>query len=127
MIRFWIAAGALSAASAVAMGAVSAHALAAFVSPMELELIDMGVEYQLWHALALISVGLASAYFGNRRLLPLAGIAFILGTLGFSGGLYNLALGGPIFLHPLVPIGGGFYILGWLMLAAAAIFSPRTK
>lgn len=120
-MRLWIFLGALSAAAAVAMGAAAAHALRASLPPDRLELVTLGATYQMWHALALVAVGLLAGRIGAGRLPSLCGAAFALGSLGFSGGLYNLAFGGPAAFHPMVPIGGGLFILGWLLLAATVL------
>ena len=61
---------------------------------------------------------------GTQSLIRLAGIAFAIGIVGFSGGLYATAGGAQI--SSLAPIGGTVLMAGWLLLALAggvAIFS----
>ncbi len=50
----------------------------------------------------------------------LAGWAFLLGSLLFSGTLYAMALGAPRWLGAVTPIGGVGLLSGWFLLALAA-------
>ena len=50
----------------------------------------------------------------------LAGVAFAIGILLFSGSLYALATGGPRWLGPVTPLGGLAFLLGWALFAFAA-------
>jgi uncharacterized membrane protein YgdD (TMEM256/DUF423 family) len=114
----WIAAGALSAALAVALGAFGAHALAGRLDARGLEIWHTAVQYQGLHALALVGFGLYRARFAGSDL---AGWGFLAGSVLFSGSLYGLALGGPRFLGPITPLGGTAFLFGWLMLALQAL------
>ncbi len=77
------------------------------------------VQYHLIHALALVlCAGLRTQAEG--RALKVAGWAFALGIVLFSGSLYLLALGGPAVLGPVTPLGGIAFIVGWLSLAISA-------
>ena len=129
-LRNWILAAALNGVIAVAMRAAAAHALAAHTTPAGLELIILGADYQLWHALGLLGLGLLTPHVTAARgqaLLKAVGVAFVMGTVLFSGGLYLLALTGPGGIHWVVPLGGGLLILGWLGLSAAAFFIAGKK
>jgi uncharacterized membrane protein YgdD (TMEM256/DUF423 family) len=118
----WIACGAVLASTAVAAGAVGTHVLKETVKlePAALATYDVAVRYQMYHALGLIFVGLLAAR-STTWLVPAAGIAFGLGIVLFSGGIYAwLATGIKPFVH-VVPIGGTAWIIGWLLLAAGAL------
>lgn len=124
-MRTWVFAAAINGVIAVAMRAASAHALAAHTTPQGLALIQLAADYQLWHALGLIGVGLLTPHVTAPRgvaLLMAVGVAFVIGTVLFSGGLYLLALTGPGGLSSVVPVGGGLLILGWLGLSGTAFF-----
>jgi len=112
--RLWLAAGAISGLIAVAAGAFGAHALRD-LPPRYVGAFKTGAEYQMYHALALLAV----AGLGRGRWTPLAGGCFVLGTLLFSGSLYALALTQADRWGALTPIGGTFFLLGWLLLALA--------
>ncbi|HET6883640.1 MAG TPA: DUF423 domain-containing protein [Pirellulales bacterium] len=126
---FWIALGALLAGLSVAAGAVGAHGLKTRLqsdtgmSPSEvawrLEVFEKAVRYQMYHAIALVLLGLIVA----RKATPcltIAGASFVVGIALFSGCLYAVALGGPRKLVHVVPFGGVSYLVGWISLAVAA-------
>ncbi len=108
----------------VILGAFGAHALRPHLSPEGLATFETGVRYQLYHALALLIVGLVHAH-APGRLLRLATTAFALGTVLFSGSIYALVLlktqGGVGLpgLGILTPIGGTALIAGWLLFLTA--------
>jgi uncharacterized membrane protein YgdD (TMEM256/DUF423 family) len=83
---------------------------------------ETAVRYQMWHALAIVLVGVALA----GRPSPwwqAAAAAFLIGVLIFSGLLYALVACGPSWrwLGAIVPIGGLSLIAGWLLLAVGAL------
>src|SRR4051794_18788874 len=87
--RTWIALGAFSGLTAVAMAALAAHALNG-LEPAALAAIRSAVEIHGWHALALLGVGLWAPHGG--RLADAAGCGFAAGTLLFCGTVYATAL-----------------------------------
>jgi uncharacterized membrane protein YgdD (TMEM256/DUF423 family) len=117
----WVAIGAVSAAIAVAAGAFGAHGLRARLPVDMLAVFEIAVRYQMYHALALVAVGLALAGgHGRPRLLRASGWLFAVGTVAFCGSLYLLSLGGVRWLGAVAPVGGAALIGGWLCLALAA-------
>src|SRR3712207_3680872 len=94
MDRLFLTLGALSALLAVAAGAFGAHALRERLSAALLEVFHTGATYQMYHALALLAVGLllGRSTTDGAGLLTTAGWLFVAGTLLFSGSLYALAL-----------------------------------
>ena len=120
--RLCFAAGAASAFVAVAAGAFGAHALRARVPPELLAVFEVGVRYQMYHALALLACGWAVTRWPGR-LAAAAAVLFLAGTLVFSGRLYALALTGARWLGAVTPFGGLALLAGWLCLAAAAMKS----
>jgi len=100
------------------MGAIGAHAVAAPDAETAQRLrgwIEVASTFQLFHALALLAVALI-ARFGSSQALVFGGLAFAVGSLCFSGGLYLQAFAG-MTLGPVIPLGGTLFILGWLALA----------
>jgi uncharacterized membrane protein YgdD (TMEM256/DUF423 family) len=125
--RFWIAAGALLGGAGVTAGAVGTHVLKEVLKlpDSDLAAYETAVRYQMYHALALVMIGLLVGR-GASRWLSAAGAAFLAGTLLFSGGLYVwLATGQTAFVQ-IVPVGGTAWIVGWLLLAAWAISAKRS-
>ena len=113
--------GSLLGAFAVALGAFGAHALKQKLGSDELSVYQTGVQYQFYHVFAIF---VAASLYGkfHRPALLWAGRFFIGGILLFSGSLYLMtyfkAFGGPVarWLGPITPVGGIFFIVGWLLL-----------
>jgi uncharacterized membrane protein YgdD (TMEM256/DUF423 family) len=116
--RFIFAAGCISACLAVALGAFAAHALKARLAADMLGVFEVGVRYQMYHAFALLALGLALTRW-PRRALVTSGWLFVAGTVLFSGSLYALSLSGPSWLGIVTPLGGVAFLAGWLCLAWA--------
>ncbi len=108
--------GTVLGALGVVLGAFGAHSLKASLEPGRLAIFEVGVRYQLIHALALLLVGLAQRG-GDGTALRATGPLFVAGIALFSGSLYGLALGGPSWLGPVTPIGGLLLIAGWISFA----------
>jgi len=107
-------------ALAVGIGAFGAHGLRGKISPDLLEIYETGVKYHFYHALALLALGLAVPALWQSKWAPLAGGAWTIGILIFSGSLYLLAITGVRWLGAITPIGGVAFILGWVFLLLAA-------
>ena len=107
--------GAVAGALAVALGAFGAHALRASLDVAASQTWHTAVEYQFWHALAL----LAAASAPPSRLRAAAAVLFAAGIILFCSSLYALALGAPRSIGTVTPFGGLAFIAGWLVLAAA--------
>lgn len=120
---FFIIAGAVNAAIAVALGAFGAHALKEKLSEHYLAIWETAVQYQMFHALALIAIGIlmSPTLFGSVTQLSWAGYLILAGIIIFSGSLYVLSLTGIGILGAITPIGGVAFIVGWIMLIIAAI------
>ncbi len=116
----WVRIGAIFAAGAVAAGAFGAHALRERIDARSLEIFETAARYQMYHALAIIAVGMIEAS-GARGTIRVAGWAFSLGILLFSGSLYALSVTGIKKLGMITPIGGLLFLIGWLLLAAASV------
>lgn len=126
--RVSIALGAFLAGLAVVIGAFGAHWLsgqapkwyddAAVVERM-LNNWEVGVRYQMYSALGLVLVGLWGSQVPGRRV-GLSSLAFVFGTLIFSGCLYLLVVTGIRFLGRIVPFGGLLMIVGWFVFAYQA-------
>ena len=120
MQRFLLIFAAFSGFAAVALGAFAAHGLKHSLSLESLATFHTGVNYQMFHTLALLMIALLMAQQQPTRWLRLSGIAFVIGILVFSGSLYALALGAPRILGIITPFGGLSFLLGWAALAAHA-------
>lgn len=117
-----LAAGAVLGGLGVALGALGAHGLQKLTSDESiLHAYQTGVQYQVYHALALLAVGLLAEREASH-LLKWAGRAFIAGTVLFSGSLYLLtflkiqASAAVKWVGPATPLGGICFIAGWILL-----------
>jgi len=120
MDKTFLLLGAVAAFLAVTLGAFGAHALRGRLSPDMLAVFQTGVQYHVYHALALI---LVSAIMGRMSgwLIQTAGWCFVAGIVLFSGSLYLLAATGVTVVGAITPIGGLAFLIGWACLAFAAI------
>jgi uncharacterized membrane protein YgdD (TMEM256/DUF423 family) len=107
----------------VGLGAFGAHGLSGRISPDMLEVFEIGVQYQMYHVLALLAVAAAIGRYGRARLLTIGGWLFIAGIVLFSGSLYALALTGTGTFGAVTPVGGLGFLAGWACLAFFAAAS----
>lgn len=119
MDRVFITIGALSGFLAVALGAFGAHSLRDRLTPDMLQVFQTGVTYQMYHALALVGVGILLGRFSvdGSPWLTAAGWLFVAGSILFSGSLYALSVTNTTWLGAITPLGGVAFLLGWLALA----------
>ncbi|MEP7279358.1 MAG: DUF423 domain-containing protein [Bacteroidota bacterium] len=114
--------GALS----VALGAFAAHTLKQIAAADTVAVFETGVRYQFYHTFALLAVAiLYEKYPGS--LLRWAGSSFQAGVVLFSGSLYLLTvlkmyeIKGLLWVGFFTPLGGLFFIAGWILIVIAAI------
>jgi uncharacterized membrane protein YgdD (TMEM256/DUF423 family) len=112
--------GSVAAFLAVTLGAFGAHGLRGRLSPDMLTVFETGVRYHMYHALAILLVGLVMGRMSGW-LIQAAGWCFVAGILLFSGSLYALALSGVTILGAVTPLGGIAFLAGWACLAFASI------
>lgn len=116
MARFWWIAGSLLAGLGVAAGAFGAHGLKSRLSPELLPVFETAVRYQMYHALGLLAVAVATDRWPEGNFQA-AGWLLLAGILVFSGSLYALCLTGIRALGAITPIGGLCFLAGWVLLA----------
>lgn len=121
MNHVYVMTGALMGGLAVVLGAFGAHGLKKIVPPETVATFQTGVQYQMYHALALLFAGMLYAK-AHMPLMKWAGICFIAGIILFSGSLYLITLlkarntVGLSGIGLITPFGGLFFIAGWLLL-----------
>ena len=116
----WIRIGAILGGLAVVAGAFGAHGLRERLDARSLEVFETAAKYQMYHALALMAVGVLAMMGRGGASLAVAGWSFLVGILIFSGTLYGLSISGLRWLGAITPIGGVAMIVGWIALAIAA-------
>lgn len=121
MQKLFLTIGTLLGGLAVALGAFGAHGLRKIVGPETVATYQTGVQYQMYHALALLVVGLLSERLTNS-FVHYSGFFFLGGIVLFSGSLYlivsmqalNKTIPTPVGI--ITPLGGLLFILGWIFL-----------
>jgi uncharacterized membrane protein YgdD (TMEM256/DUF423 family) len=104
------------------LGAFASHKLKQMVNAEAVGIFETGVKYQFYHVIALALVALIYKEYSNK-LITASGVLFMLGIIFFSGSLYLLTylnannIGVPIWIGILTPVGGVFFICGWLCLS----------
>ncbi|MBS0206549.1 MAG: DUF423 domain-containing protein [Planctomycetes bacterium] len=137
----WLLLGAIFGGLSVGLGAFAAHGIdkvfvekyagltrvvAGETIPLSKKFLNdfkTAAEYQMYHSLALLVVGLLA----QRRLtscLTIAGVSFTLGIVLFSGSLYILTLTGVTKWGMVTPLGGVAFLVGWCALATHAALGP---
>ncbi len=117
--RPWMVLAALFGATGVAAGAYGWHGLEGDETVREI--FRIGVQYQMWHAIALIGVAWrCTAGLKPARFAAAAGVLFSLGIVLFSGNIYAFALTGELPISGGAPAGGFCLIAGWVGLGISA-------
>lgn len=130
---------------AVVTGAVAAHGIDEFcvekykdagtktiaglevpVSWKRLQDFKTGAEYQMYHAMGLMAVGLLIP-LRKKKSLDVAGWSFLSGIVLFSGSLYALTLTGQTWWGAVTPFGGILFLVGWVALAIGACPCEKNK
>jgi len=107
---------------AVSLGAFAAHSLRDRLAAADLlTTFQTGVQYHMYHALAMFGVAILSMQFPTSIALRTSGYLFMLGIVLFSGSLYILALSGIRWIGAITPIGGVAFLIAWGALAWFAI------
>lgn len=117
-MKLFLLLGVFFAFIGVAAGAFGAHFLKQRLSPDALNIFEVGVRYQMYHALALLILPFIAASSSNI-VFNLAGWLFSAGIILFSGSLYTLALTGVRAWGAVTPIGGVFFLIAWGCMAWA--------
>lgn len=122
MGSIFISIGSLAGALTVMIGAFGAHKWKPYLKTIDkLEVYQTAVEYQFYHSIAIVLVGLLllQADSNTSKWLSWSGIAFGIGILFFSGSLYTICATQNNFWGRIAPIGGLAFIVGWIFLAVA--------
>ncbi|KAA1259685.1 hypothetical protein LF1_22200 [Rubripirellula obstinata] len=132
--RRMVVTAAICGALGVAIGAFGAHGLQSYLTSLggdadlvqrRLDQFDTGARYHLVHSVALLA--LAGIGFDSPKLLRWVARLFLVGIVLFSGSLYLLVITGQTKLGMVTPLGGLSWIIGWCLLAVAALKASPAK
>jgi uncharacterized membrane protein YgdD (TMEM256/DUF423 family) len=127
MHKNFLPAAAIFGGLAIALGAFGAHSLEKITTDEKtLHGFQTAVQYQMYHALALLAVAIIFEKFTNRWI-KWAGNCFIAGIILFSGSLYLLTFlklqesNAVKLVGPVTPLGGILFIAGWIFLLTGVL------
>ena len=117
---------AIFGAIGVMVGAFGAHFLASRLQEKSIDVLRTGILYLFVHTLAILFVVHISKDYPYQKSLKYSSLFFIIGILFFSGSLFLIATETMTGLSPkyygfITPVGGLFFIAGWLMLFAFSL------
>lgn len=126
MHKIFLILGTVLGGLAVALGAFGAHGLKKLVPPETVATYQTGVQYQMYHALALILVGIltertANSFFNYSGLLFLGGVVFFSGSLYLIVSMQAMNKAIPTYIGIITPVGGLLFIIGWILLLLGII------
>ena len=112
---------------AVITGAFGAHGLKEKLTVPQLEVWHTAVQYHFYHVFALLFLSTFARFKNNTIVISF--YFFVFGIVLFSGSLYLMACRDILGLNPglvktigpITPVGGLLFIIGWIMLAFAAL------
>jgi uncharacterized membrane protein YgdD (TMEM256/DUF423 family) len=133
MHKNYLIAAAVFGGLAVAFGAFGAHSLENITADEKiLHGFQTGVQYQMYHALALL--GVAILYEKEKsKWMKWAGNFFIAGIILFSGSLYLLTFleiqesSAIKIVGPITPLGGICFIAGWFFLLVTTLKRKKNE
>lgn len=107
----------------VITGAFGAHSLKEKLSVEALQSFETGVRYMMYHVLTILIITNSNMLSGKTQLK--ASVFFLAGIVCFSGSIFLIALqlveAKQIWF--ITPLGGLFFIIGWL-ITALGFFRP---
>lgn len=119
MHRIFLALAGFFGATGVILGSLASHLLKHQLTVSQLATFQIGIQYQMLHAIALLTLAIW-LHYRQDKLIKIAGICFCIGILCFSGTLYSVTCLG-LTSSGTAPIGGIAFILGWTLLILVAI------
>ena len=111
----WMKIGVCFSLLSVIIGAFGAHGIKdSLIKNDTVDVFNTSVKYHIFHSLAILITAILQLLGYLNSTIPI--ISFIIGILLFSGSLYILSYTGIKWLGAITPIGGIFFIIGWITL-----------
>lgn len=118
-MKTFITLGAINGFLAVALGAFGAHILEGTIPDRYISTWETAVQYQMFHAVGLLVIGLLAGKFGTLPAINWSGYLMLAGIIIFSGSLYILSVTQISILGAITPIGGVLFLASWVMMIVA--------
>ena len=119
-MKLFLILGIINGFLAVALGAFGAHGLEGKVSDHMLGIWEKAVNYQMFHTMALLVVGILLMKIQSGSI-HWAGWLFAIGIVLFSGSLYLYSTTGIKSLAMITPFGGLLFLAGWVILGYSVV------
>ncbi len=111
--------------TATALGALGTHTLRPILSAARLASFETGVQYQFFHSLGLLAIGVLQREARYDTAAIRAAIRLLLvGMLLFSGSIYALTFDAPRWFGMVAPFGGVSLMVAWLVFAWGVVRAP---
>jgi uncharacterized membrane protein YgdD (TMEM256/DUF423 family) len=107
----------------IILGAFGAHALKDQLEPESLQSFETGVRYMMFHVLGILLINF-SPLLSQRSKTRISQL-FLIGIVLFSGSIFVIATGmiQAKTIWFITPLGGLFFVLGWLIAAISFLKS----
>ncbi len=111
--------GAILGSLAVIFGAFAAHGLEKLISKEAIETFQVGVRYQMYHAIVLLFVGGTNVLKASSKKIMF--YLILIGIVFFSGSIYGLSTNELTSFNFktigfITPIGGFLLIISWVIM-----------
>ena len=112
---------------AIILGAFGVHALKELLSSEELSSFNTAVQYQMYHVIVLLFVNMYTG-FSTKQKNTISWL-FFFGIFFFSGSIYAIQLTAVTAksIWFITPLGGLFFILGWVFMLTGFLKKMRNK
>lgn len=112
---------------AIILGAFGAHALKEILTSDQLLSFETAVRYQMYHVIVLLFVNTFDGFSIKQK--NRISYIFFLGILFFSGSIYAIQLTSITAksIWFITPLGGLFFIVGWLSMIVIFVNKTREK
>ena len=117
--RSFLTIAGVNLALAAQLSAYGFHGLAARVTPAVMRSWEWATQFHFYHSIGLLAIAVLLRYAPASVLLKVAGVLMIAGMVFFSGSIYARSLGAPEIIGNVAPLGGGSFMLAWLLVAIA--------
>lgn len=113
--------------AATGLGAYGTHGVRGIVDEARWNAYEVAVDYQFYHGLGILAVGILADRFPDFRTIEVSGWILLAGIIAFSGSIYATTFGAPDTVGALAPVGGLAMMIGWLVLAVGVWRAARPR
>ncbi|UAM97124.1 DUF423 domain-containing protein [Polaribacter litorisediminis] len=114
-------------ALAIILGAFGAHALKETLTPDQLQSFETAVRYQMYHVIIVLFLNTYDGF--SKKQKNALSYLFFAGILFFSGSIYMIQLTSVTAssIWFITPLGGLFFIIGWISMIVIFVKKHRKE